>query len=282
MECALALLGARATAGVEAVADNSYLRTVAVGKHAGWLKVTPIEGKNALAVELATSLVPALADILARVKNVFDLSARPDLIAEHLGTDAQLSSLASRQPGLRVPGAFDGFELAVRAIVGQRVSVAAATTLAGRLAAAFGQATLTPFAALHRLSPMPAQLARAPVEQVAKLGIAAARAASIVALAQAVNGGRIDLEPGSDPERASAALKMLPGIGDWTADVVAMRALRWPDAFPAGDLGLLRAAGESSSRRLRERSEAWRPWRAYAAMYLWESQHLHQPENDNE
>jgi AraC family transcriptional regulator, regulatory protein of adaptative response / DNA-3-methyladenine glycosylase II len=278
----LRFFGGRATAGVEAVVDNSYLRTVAVGKHSGWLRVTPIEGKNALAVELATSLVPALADILARVKNVFDLSARPDVIAAQLGSDARLFSLASRRPGLRVPGAFDGFELAVRAILGQRVSVAAATTLAGRLAASFGQAFETPFAALNRLSPAPALLARAPVQQLSKLGIAAARAASIVALAQAVDGRRIDLEPGSDPERASAALKALPGIGDWTAEYVAMRALRWPDAFPAGDLGLLRAAGESSPRRLRERSEAWRPWRAYAAMYLWESQHLNEPENGDE
>ncbi len=278
----LRFLAGRATAGVEAVAGESYLRTARLGEQQGWLRVTPIAGKNALAVELATSLVPALAEILARLKNLFDLSARPDVIAAQLASDERLARLAARRPGLRVPGAFDGFELAVRAILGQRVSVAAATTLAGRLAAAFGEAIETPFASLNRLSPAPARLARTPAPELTKLGIAAPRAASIVALAQDVNQRKLDLEPGPDPQGVAARLQTLSGIGDWTAEYVAMRALRWPDAFPAGDLGLLKASGETSPRRLRERSEAWRPWRAYAAMYLWESQHLNEPENDDE
>ena len=135
----LRFLSGRATAGVESVTGQAYVRTAAVGSHQGWLKVEPICGRNALAVELATSLVPALPEVLVRLKNLFDLNARPDVIASHLGADARLASIANECPGLRVPGAFDGFELALRAILGQRVSVRAATTLAGRLATVFGE-----------------------------------------------------------------------------------------------------------------------------------------------
>jgi AraC family transcriptional regulator of adaptative response / DNA-3-methyladenine glycosylase II len=172
-----------------------------------------------------------------------------------------------------VPGAFDGFELTVRAILGQRVSVRAATTLAGRLAARFGEPIETPFAGLDRLTCQASRIALASAAEIASLGIAAPRAASIRLIAEAVSNLELDLQPGADPLETAIALQAFPGIGDWTAQYVAMRALRWPDAFPAGDLVLLRAAGESSPQRLRERAELWRPWRAYAAMYLWESQH---------
>jgi AraC family transcriptional regulator of adaptative response / DNA-3-methyladenine glycosylase II len=272
----LRFLSGRATAGVERVAEEAYLRTAAVAGHRGWLKVEPIPGRNALAVELATSLVPALPEVLARLKSLFDLSARPDVIASHLGADARLARVALRCPGLRVPGAFDGFELAVRAVLGQRVSVQAATTLAGRLAARFGAPIETPFPGLDRLSPTPEQVAASPESELTARGISAARAATIRAIAQAVTKRQIDLQPGSDPETVMQALLEIPGIGDWTAQYIAMRALRWPDAFPASDLGLLKASGETAARRLRDRSEDWRPWRAYAAMYLWEGQHSSQ------
>jgi AraC family transcriptional regulator of adaptative response / DNA-3-methyladenine glycosylase II len=266
-------LNGRATRGVEQVLDQAYLRTAAAGKHRGWLKVEPIANKNALAVEIATSLVPALPEIMSRLKNLFDLSARPDIIASHLAADSRLKNLANRCGGVRVPGAFDSFELTVRAILGQLVSVRAATTLAGRLAQQYGEPLETPFSGLDRLSPTPARIALAPTPEIAALGIAASRAEGIRSIAQAVNRRELDLEPGADPEEATRALQAFPGIGDWTAQYVAMRALRWPDAFPAGDLGLLKAARETSPMRLRQTAQAWRPWRAYAAMYLWESQH---------
>jgi AraC family transcriptional regulator of adaptative response / DNA-3-methyladenine glycosylase II len=272
----LRFLTGRATARVERVAGGAYVRTAAVGKHTGWLKVAPISGSNTLAVELATSLVPALAEILARVKNLFDLSARPDVIASHLGGDARLADGACACPGLRVPGAFDGFELAVRAVLGQRVSVAAATTLASRLTARFGAPIATPFPGLDRLSPTPARLAEARQPDLTALGISSARAVTIRAIAQAVIERRVDLQPASDPEAVMQTLLEIPGIGDWTTQYIAMRALRWPDAFPSSDLGLLKASGETAARRLRDRAEDWRPWRAYAAMYLWEGHHSSQ------
>ena len=269
----LRFLSGRAAARVEQVVDQAYLRTAVVGKHRGWLKVEPIARRNALAVEISTSLVPALPEIMSRLKSLFDLNARPDVIASHLSADPRFAPVITRCAGLRVPGAFDGFELTVRAILGQRVSVRAASTLAGRLAARFGEPVDTPFEGLDRLSLAAARIAEASEGEIAALGIPVARATSIRMIAQAVAGGELDLHAGADPIETSLALQAFPGIGDWTAQYIAMRALRWPDAFPAGDLVLLRAAGEKSPQRLRERAESWRPWRAYAAMYLWASQH---------
>jgi AraC family transcriptional regulator of adaptative response / DNA-3-methyladenine glycosylase II len=265
----LGFLAGRATAGVEWIEGRSYLRTVAIEPHRGWLKVEPITGRNALAVELATALTPALPEILGRLKDLFDLGARPDVIASHLQADPRIAGVVGRCPGLRVPGAFDGFELAVRAVLGQRVSVRAATTLAGRLARRFGEPVEVPFPGLDRLSPTADRLADAQDTDLTALGIAAPRASAIRAIARAVARHELDLKPGPDPEALASALTAYAGLGDWTAQYIAMRALRWPDAFPAGDLGLLKASGELSPRRLREASQAWRPWRAYAAMYLW-------------
>jgi AraC family transcriptional regulator, regulatory protein of adaptative response / DNA-3-methyladenine glycosylase II len=275
-------LAGRSAAGVESVVDDTYARTVAVGSHRGWLRVQPIGERNTLSVELATSLMPALPEVLARLKNLFDLSARPDVIAAHLSVDSRLAGVVARSPGLRVPGAFDGFELAIRAILGQRISVRAATTIAGRLADRFGEPLETPVPQLARLSPTPEKLASVEQTELTSLGIAAVRAASIRALARAVAAGEIDLEPGPDPEVVVGKLQALPGIGDWTAQYIAMRALRWPNAFPAGDLGLLKAWGGASVQQLRQTSEAWRPWRAYAAIYLWESQHINHQENHDD
>ncbi len=274
----LRFLAVRATAGVEAVTDNCYLRTVHVAGRSGWLTVEPVPGRNALTVQLAASLTPALPVVLGRLRDLFDLNARPDVIAAHLSADPRLAPLVLRQAGLRAPGAFAGFELAVRAILGQRVSVKAATTLAGRLAAALGEPIETPFPALNRLTPSAERLAEADESVVSALGITAARAACLVSLARRVVAKRITLEPGPDPEAAVCKLQECPGIGEWTAQYIALRALRWPDAFPAGDLGLLKAAGAASPRDLRTASAAWRPWRAYAAMHLWESLH-YEPDN---
>jgi AraC family transcriptional regulator of adaptative response / DNA-3-methyladenine glycosylase II len=265
----LRFLAGRATAGVECVHANTYLRTIREGEVKGWVKVEPARGRNALVVEVSSSLAPDLPALLVRLRGLFDLDARPDLIAAQLSSNPTLAVALLRQPGVRVPGGVDGFELAVRAILGQRISVAAATTLAGRLASSCGETVETPFPQLDRLSPRPECLAQVAPEQLVALGIAPPRARAIRMLARAVCEGRVDLVPGSDPELTIQRLKELPGIGDWTAHYIAMRALRWPDAFPASDLGLLKASGASSPRELAQRAEAWRPWRAYAALVLW-------------
>ena len=271
-EALLAYLGARAVPGVEVVEGGCYLRTVALGEHRGWVAVTPALGAaNALQVEASLSLAPALMPLLARLRTLFDLDAEPEAIATHLAADPRLAPRVRRRPGLRVPGALDGFELALRAVLGQQVSVRAATTLAGHVADAFGEPAETPHPALGRFPVSAARLAEAAPEQIAALGVTRARAACIVALARAVADGSLRLEPGADVEETLARLQALPGIGPWTAQYVALRALHWPDAFPDGDLGLRRALGGLTPAALRQVAEAWRPWRAYAALHLWQS-----------
>ncbi|MGH7622821.1 MAG: DNA-3-methyladenine glycosylase family protein, partial [Gemmatimonadaceae bacterium] len=176
-----------------------------------------------------------------------------------------------RNPGLRVPGAFDGFELAVRAILGQQVTVKAATTLAGRFANAFGKVYATPIPELTRFSPTPKRLAAASVDDIAKLGIIRTRARSIIALARAVESGELQLEPASDPERLIEQLVALPGIGPWTAHYIAMRARRWPAAFPKEDVAVLKNLGGISPGEAEAMSQTWRPWRSYAVLHIWEN-----------
>jgi AraC family transcriptional regulator of adaptative response / DNA-3-methyladenine glycosylase II len=265
----LRFLRTRALRGVEHVGDDSYARTVQLGGHAGWLRVRHAPARRALVVELAPTLTPVLPDVLARLRHLFDLSARPDVIAAHLAQDPLLADAVARAPGLRVPGAFDGFELAVRAVLGQQVSVAAAATLAGRFAAAFGAPVATPHAALDRLTPTPARVAAASADEVAALGVVRARAAAVVALAGEVAAGRLTLDAGDRPDDAVARLCALPGVGPWTAQYVAMRALRWPDAFPKEDLVVRRRLGGATPAAAEARSRAWRPWRAYATLHLW-------------
>jgi AraC family transcriptional regulator, regulatory protein of adaptative response / DNA-3-methyladenine glycosylase II len=272
----LRFLSARAIPGVECVTGDTYQRTVRVGAHRGWLGVSPIAGRKLLAVDLATALAPALPGILARLRNLFDLDARPDLIAGQLALDPLLAPWVERHPGLRVPGAFDSFELGIRTILGQQVSVRGASTLAGRLVQQFGEAIETPFAYLKRIAPAPESLATARGTTLASVGLPPARAESLRSLASAIAHREIDLEPGVDPTAVVAKLVELPGIGPWTAEYIAMRALRWPDAFPATDLGLVKASGLKCAKVLAKTAERWRPWRAYAAMHLWES---HLPSN---
>jgi AraC family transcriptional regulator of adaptative response / DNA-3-methyladenine glycosylase II len=268
-ETMLQFLAGRTFAGVEAVVGRAYLRTVALGDLRGWIKVEPVASRHALTVEVPMSLAGALPQLLARVRHLFDLDARPDVIAQLLGEDAHLREGVLSAPGLRVPGAFDGFELAVRAALGQQVSVRAATTLAGRIAEAFGTPIETPFPALTRLGPSPARIADARRDELTSLGLVAARAESVRALARAVCDKAVSLETGPDPEACIERLTALPGIGAWTAHYIAMRGLRWPDAFPHSDLGLRKALGGRDPRAVLALAEAWRPWRAYAAMHLW-------------
>lgn len=270
----LRFLAARATPGVECVTCVAYQRTVRCGAHQGWLAVSPVAGRHLLSVDLSTSLAPALPMILTRLRNLFDLDARPDIVAGHLALNPLLAPSVERHAGLRVPGAFDSFELGMRAVLGQQVSVRGASTLAGRFAQRFGEAIEPPLGCLNRLTPTAETLAAPRSATLAALGVPRARAESLRNLARAVARGEIDLEPGVDPTAVVAQLVELPGIGPWTAEYIAMRGLHWPDAFPAGDLGLVKASGLKSVRALAKAAERWRPWRAYAAMHLWESLHM--------
>lgn len=265
----LGFLAARAMAGVEAVSDGAYLRTIRLGARTGWIRVTDAPKKRALRVELTHSLTPVLPALLGRLRHLFDLSARPDIIDAQLAQDPLLAQAVAKHPGLRVPGAFDGFELAVRAVLGQQVTVKAATTIAGRFAAAFGDAIDTPHAELSHLAPSSARITRATVDDIASLGIIQARARSIIAIAEEIESGRLRLEPGAPPEATIAQLVALPGIGTWTAHYIAMRALRWPDAFPKEDIALRNALGGVTAARAEELSQSWRPWRSYALLHLW-------------
>lgn len=261
----LHFLAMRACPGVEAVQDDAYLRTVSIGKHSGWIAIRQNVNKNTLAVEISSTLAPVLLSVMARCKRLMDTQAEPAVIAASLG------ELADGREGLRVPGAFNGFELALRAVLGQQVSVKAASTLHGRIARRIGTAIETPFQSLNCLPPSAEALAKLEDSAFEGLGITGARIASILALARAVDSGFLSLEPGMDPEQTSAKLKSLPGIGEWTAQYIAMRALAWPDAFPASDLGIKKALGLKGEKQVIERAERWRPWRSYAAMHLWRS-----------
>jgi AraC family transcriptional regulator, regulatory protein of adaptative response / DNA-3-methyladenine glycosylase II len=266
----LQYLGARAIPGVEAVDATHYRRTVAIDGFSGWLAVSRARGGHALDLELSQSLAPVIGATIARVKHLFDLGALPDAVADLLSQDSQLEKSLRRRPGLRAPGAFDGFEIAMRAILGQQVSVRAATTIAGRLVEAFGTAIETPFPALTHLSPGARQIAALDAPRIAGIGIVGARASALAALAKATLSGALLLSAAADPDAEVARLLRLPGIGPWTAQYIAMRALHWPDAFPSGDL-VLRRAAKCTEKRLLARAESWRPWRAYAAHHLWQS-----------
>ncbi len=258
-------MAGRAISGVETVAGDRYLRTVRIGEHQGWIVVEPVKAKPLLRVILALSLVPVLLPVLGRVKALFDLAAQPQQIAAHLG------GLALAHPGLRVPGAFDSFEIAVRTILGQQVSVKAATTLMARFVQRFGEPIATPFPTLTQLSPTPERVAQAGVEEITSLGILATRAKSIVVLAQAIAEGKISLLPGAPVELTIAQLQTLPGIGPWTAHYIAMRVLADPDVFLATDLGIRQALGETNPKRILAIAAAWQPWRSYATLHLWKS-----------
>jgi len=265
----LAFLAGRMIKDVELVTEDSYARTVRLGDHTGWIRVTHAPQKNALMVEFTHTLTPVLPALLGRLRNLFDLTARPDVIAAHLAKDKTLRASVLKNPGLRVPGAFDGFEMAIRAILGQQITVKAATTIACRFADAFGEKIDTPIPGLTRLSPLAATVAKATIDDVAKLGIVSARSSSILGIARAFHAGVLRLDPGADPDAAIKQLVALPGIGQWTAHYIAMRALRWPDAFPKEDIAVRNRLGKITAKQAEEMSQAWRPWRSYAVMHVW-------------
>ena len=267
----LAFLAGRALAGIEQVSADAYARTVQLGKAKGWIRVTQSRKKHALVLEFPHTLTPVLPALLSRVRALFDLNARPDLIAKHLSRDPVLAAAVKANPGRRVPGAFNGFEMGTRAILGQQVTVKAATTIACRFVEAFGEPVVTPFAGLNRLTPVPARVAAASVDEIARHGILAARSKSIIALAQAHGAGVLSLDGGThhNPDDSIRRLAELPGIGQWTAHYIAMRALRWPDAFPKEDIAVRKRLGGVTAKEAEVLSQAWRPWRSYAVMHVW-------------
>jgi len=269
----LAFLKARELKGVEWVTEDFYARTVRLGNSKGWIKLTQSKNKHALMLEFTHSLAPVLPALLNRVRDLFDLNARPEIISKHLAKDKVLGPLVKATPGMRVPGTFNGFELGLRAILGQQVTVKSGTTLAGRLAALFGEPVVTPLPELTRLTPAPARVAKASVDTLAKLGIVSARCKSILGLAQAQVSGKLSLDSGDhhSPETTIERLAELPGIGQWTANYIAMRALRWPDAFPKEDIAVRNNLGGVTAKQAEEMSQAWRPWRSYAVLHIWKS-----------
>jgi AraC family transcriptional regulator of adaptative response / DNA-3-methyladenine glycosylase II len=264
----LAFLRSRAIPGIDTADATSYTRTIRIGEHAGWFRVRQADIARALlAVDVSDSLVPVLMPLRAGVRRLLDLDADPALVAAHFAGDAVLDPLVARWPGLRLPGSVDGFEIAVRAVLGQQVSVAAARTLNGRLHAKFGE-PIRAVAGLDRLPVAAETLAAARPTTLSEIGIPQTRARTLVALAQSVAAGDISFEPTTDVPGAVAALQRIRGVGAWTGEYIAMRAFHWPDAFPATDLGVRRALRGADPVRA---SERWRPWRAYAVLYLWTS-----------
>jgi AraC family transcriptional regulator of adaptative response / DNA-3-methyladenine glycosylase II len=270
-------LAARAIPGVESGEGGRYQRTFADAGATGVVEVREAPRERHLLATIRTSDVKALGPIVARLRRVFDLDTDIAAVDAHLARDRALARSVRERPGIRVPGAWDPFELAVRAVLGQQVSVRAATTFAGRLVAAHGRALPDASASATgdervpaMLFPTPATLATA---DLTGIGLTKARAATLNALAAAVAERPSLLSSSETLEHTIEELCALPGIGPWTAQYIAMRALREPDAFPASDLGLLRAmetkAGRPTPAVLAERAEAWRPWRAYAALRLW-------------
>jgi AraC family transcriptional regulator of adaptative response / DNA-3-methyladenine glycosylase II len=267
----LRFLAARAIPGVEHVDASGYRRTIRTDGEAGALELRPNADGASVSLRLEILSPIGLPAIVARARRLFDLDADPLPIAAHLGRSALLAPRVARRPGLRVPGSWDPFEVAVRAILGQQVTVRGATTLAGRLVSRFGEPIpAAQGGSLTHLFPLPEALAEA---DLAGIGLPHARADSLRNLAAAIAGGRLAFDAALGLDDLVARLTSLPGIGDWTAQYVAMRACAEPDAFPASDLGLRRALARSgaplSKQALLREAEAWRPWRAYAAMHLW-------------
>ncbi len=265
----LRFLGARAVPGVELADEKRYRRTVRVGQVTGLIQVEHEAQKHHLLLTISPNLSRGLIQIVDRVRTLFDLRADPMEIGRHLQKDLRLSPLVQRRPGLRVPGAWDGFEVAVRAIVGQQVSVKGATTMIGRVAAACGDPIETGETGLTHLFPTPQQLSTA---DLSGLGLTRQRIVAIQALAAAVRDGELPLGTAVSLKDIIQQLISLPGVGDWTAHYIAMRVFGEPDAFPAGDLVLRKVVGNGtavSAKRVQQIAESWRPWRAYAAMHLW-------------
>jgi AraC family transcriptional regulator, regulatory protein of adaptative response / DNA-3-methyladenine glycosylase II len=270
----LTFLRGRALPGIEYVDDDSYARVFGITESPGWLRLSAWPGDDhALRLQLHCPQPTQMLAVVTRIRRMFDLDADPQAISAALQTTPHMKALVRKHPGLRLPGSWDGFEVAVRAILGQQVSVAAARTLAARIVHRYGEALATPISpGLERLFPTPETLANADLRS---LGITTAREETIRGVARAVLDGRVDFRVEQSLDEFVQRWVVLPGIGEWTAHYMAMRGLSHPDAFPSADLILRRAAAQGddmlSTKALNTLAEAWRPWRAYAVMHLWRS-----------
>jgi AraC family transcriptional regulator of adaptative response / DNA-3-methyladenine glycosylase II len=270
----LEFLAARSIPGLEEIDNGRYRRTIELNGSHGLIEVGPAVGRNALAVTIRFPVLKALPSIVERIRVMFDLNADITQIGRELATDPQLAPLVHARPGLRVPGSWDGFEQAVRAVLGQQITVSAARQLGAVLIERFGTPIIPAYGpSLKFVFPPAERLADA---DLGILRIPRARAAtlSVVAAAAAADGTLFESQGSLDA--VVARLRALRGVGEWTAQYIAMRAAREPDAFPAADVGLLNAMARHDGVRptpaaLLERAEAWRPWRAYAAQHLWTS-----------
>jgi AraC family transcriptional regulator of adaptative response / DNA-3-methyladenine glycosylase II len=270
----LGFLRARAIGGLEIVENGKYLRTIGMDGFTGSVEVTHLPARQSLCVTVRFPRVQSLPAIITRVRRVFDLGADIETIDAHLSLDRLLAPLVAQRPGLRAPGGWDGFELAVRAILGQQVSVAAARQLAEQLVVSHGQRVSNDFVSEPRLTHVFPDAQRLAAAKSVDVGMPAARRSALKELAEAAVADPNLFRPLGTIEEAIARLRKIRGIGEWTAQYIALRALRETDAFPAADVGLLRGAELMDGARptvstLLTRSESWRPWRAYAAQHLW-------------
>jgi AraC family transcriptional regulator of adaptative response / DNA-3-methyladenine glycosylase II len=264
-------LTARSSPNIERLENNRYLRTIRIGQHRGWIAAFPDERHHLLCVEVSSDLLPALMQLRAQLRHLFDLDANPAIIEAHLSDDKYLAAHIRKTPGLRIPGTLDGFEVALRAVLGQQISVKAATTIYGRFVEYFGEQIKTPFEGLDRLPPTAEDIANAKLQSIIDRGLTQRRAATVQALARAVADKTLSLQPAGNLEEAAKTLNAIPGIGPWTTQYIAMRALADPDAFPHSDLALLKAFQLKRPAELLRIAENWQPWRAYAAMHIWNS-----------
>jgi AraC family transcriptional regulator of adaptative response / DNA-3-methyladenine glycosylase II len=267
----LDFLKARAIAGVEVVARNSYRRVIEFGDAVGSIHVSDAPDQSSLRVTVRFPRLNVLPAIIARIRRQFDLGAEPMAIAAALSSDPVLAPLVSARPGVRVPGGWDGFEIAIRAVLGQQITVKAATNMAGRIVSTLGaEVPEQTGLGLTHVFPRPERFT---VKALAGLGLTRARAATLAGIAEAVQADGRLFEPRRDLNEAVARLRDLAGIGEWTAQYIAMRALGESDAFLAADVGLQRRFAKHGRRptmpQLLARAERWRPWRAYAMLHLW-------------
>lgn len=270
----LEFLGDRAMHGIERVESSTYVRAIPIGKRVEEIRVENESAKSRIVATVPVALAPKAMEISAKLRHLFDLDARPDVIEGFLGTDSMLGAAVKKQRGTRVPGAFDPFEIAVRSVLGQQVTVRGATTLAQRFVEKFGtHVTRHARSQIAYIFPSSEKIANARSADVRTIGMPEARAKTLVSVARAIEDGELVLSQSEDPERAIGAMMRIAGIGNFTSQVVAMRALRHADAFPSSDLGVRKALGSTKPRELEARSEAWRPWRAYAVVHLWRSHH---------
>ena len=266
----LGFLSARAITGLDTVVAGVYRRSISVAGRHGWVSVEPGAG-DWLEVTVDFPEPAAMPEIERRLRRMFDLDAVPEVINAQLSQDPLMAQLVAARPGLRLPGTWDGLELAIRAVLGQQITVVAAIRLAGKLVAQYGQALQTPHAGITHLFPTPEVLAAA---DLATLGMPKARGRTLSGVAQALLDDPQLFQPKASLKDGVARLVALPGIGEWTAQYIAMRQLREADAFATGDIGLINAlaaleGGPVSARQLLARADAWRPLRAYAAQHLW-------------